>query len=150
MPYLTRASLAGTDLLAEVAGPDRGGTAVFHGTVRDHHEGRRVVGIEYSAYEEMAESVCQGIVLEAEAQWPVRIALRHRLGALAVGEIAVSVAAAGAHRDEAFAACRYVIEEVKRRVPIWKRERFEDGSEEWVDPTASGVRSGGPGRGDGF
>lgn len=147
MPYLTRAPLSGDDLLSEVAAPDRGGTAVFHGTVRNHHQGRRVTGIEYSAYEEMAEAVCHGIVAEAEARWPVRVALRHRLGELAVGEIAVSVAAAGAHRDEAFAACRYVIEEVKRRVPIWKRERFEDGTEEWVDPTASGIGGRGSGIG---
>jgi molybdopterin synthase catalytic subunit len=149
VPYLMRAPLAEVDLVAEVAGPDRGGTAVFHGTVRDHHQGRRVAGIEYSAYEEMAEAVCHGIVLEAQARWPVRVALRHRLGELAVGEIAVSVAAAGAHRDEAFAACRYVIEEVKRRVPIWKRERFADGTEEWVDPTAPEITSEKSGRGEG-
>ncbi len=124
-----------TGLLPEVISPERGGVASFVGLVRDHHEGRPVVGIEYTAYEEMAESVCRAIVAEAEACWPVRIALRHRLGELAVGDAAVAVVAAGAHRDEAFASCRYVIEEVKRRVPIWKRERFRDGTEAWVDPT---------------
>jgi molybdopterin synthase catalytic subunit len=137
--FLTRTDLAQVDLLAEVSGPGRGGIALFFGTVRDHHQGRRVRGIEYTAYEEMAEPVCRSIIGEAEERWAVRVTLRHRLGELMVGDIAVGVAAAGAHREEAFAACRYVIEEVKRRVPIWKRERFEDGTEEWVDPTAPGI-----------
>jgi molybdopterin synthase catalytic subunit len=86
------------------------------------------------------------VVAEAMGRWPVRIALRHRLGDLEVGDVAVAIAAAGAHRDEAFAACRYVIEEVKRRVPIWKRERFADGTEEWVNPTSGvGYRESGVG-----
>ena len=80
----------------------------------------------------MAEAECARIVAEAEAQWPVRVSLAHRIGALAIGEAAVAVAAGGAHRDEAFAACRFVIEEVKRRVPIWKKEFYADGSVEWV------------------
>ena len=78
---------------------------------------------------------------EAASRWPVAVALRHRLGALEIGDTAVGVAASGAHREEAFAACRYVIEEVKRRVPIWKRERYADGTEEWVDPTRVGAAS---------
>ena len=138
MAFLTRAPISVDALSREVAAPEQGGLATFQGLVRNHHEGKGVLGIEYSAYEEMAESVCQSIVVEATTCWPVRLALRHRLGELAVGDVAVAIAAAGAHRDEAFAACRYVIEEVKRRVPIWKRERFSDGTEEWVDPT-SGV-----------
>jgi molybdopterin synthase catalytic subunit len=71
-------------------------------------------------------------VEETERRWPVRVALRHRIGLLAIGEAAVAIAVAGAHRDEAFAACRHVIEELKRRVPIWKRERYADGTVEWV------------------
>ena len=135
MPHLTRARLDLGDLLCEIAAPERGGVASFLGLVRDHHEGRGVKGIEYSAYEPMAESLCEAIVTEAQARWPVRVALRHRLGELVVGDTAVAVAVAGPHRDEAFAACRYVIEELKRRVPIWKRERYADGTEQWVDPT---------------
>jgi len=73
-------------------------------------------------------------VAEAEARWPVRVALEHRIGGLEIGDVAVAVAAGGAHRDEAFAACRFVIEEVKRRVPIWKKEFYEDGAVQWVDP----------------
>jgi molybdopterin synthase catalytic subunit len=133
---LTRDPIAIEPLLAQVAGPGRGGTAVFLGTVRDHHGGRSVEALEYSAYEPMADAVAAAIVAEAEARWPVAVALLHRLGVLAIGDAAVAVVAAGGHRDEAFAACRYVVEEVKRRVPIWKRERYADGTEAWVDPTA--------------
>jgi molybdopterin synthase catalytic subunit len=126
-------------LVEAVAGPDRGAVVTFVGAVRNHHEGRPVTGLSYSAYEPMADAVCAAIKTEAECRWPVRIAVVHRLGELEIGDAAVAIAAAGAHRDEAFAACRHVIEEVKRRVPIWKRERFADGTEEWVDPTKTGV-----------
>ncbi len=125
-------------LLASVGAPDRGGVASFVGVVRDHHGGRPVVELEYTAYEAMADDALAAIVAEAEGRWPVAVAVRHRLGVLAIGEAAVVVAVGGAHRDETFAACRYVIEELKRRVPIWKRERYADGTEAWVDPTTPG------------
>jgi molybdopterin synthase catalytic subunit len=80
----------------------------------------------------MAEAECARIVAEAEERWPVRIVLAHRIGALEIGDAAVAIAAGAAHRDEAFAACRFVIEEVKRRVPIWKKEFYADGAVEWV------------------
>ena len=134
LAYLTRSPLDLTKLVATVAAPDRGGMASFLGLVRNRHQGRAVTGIEYSAYEPMAEAECDRIVAEALERWPVCLALLHRLGELEVGDAAVAVVAAGAHRDEAFAACRYVIEEVKRRAPIWKRERYADGTEEWVEP----------------
>jgi len=123
-------------LLASVQAPERGGVASFLGLVRDHHEGRPVLRLDYSAYGEMAEAECGRIVAEAEARWRVAVALRHRVGSLAIGDTAVAVVAASAHREEAFAACRYVIEEVKRRVPVWKREFYADGTAAWVDPTA--------------
>jgi molybdopterin synthase catalytic subunit len=138
MPFLTSDPLDLEAMVASVADPARGALASFVGTVRDHHEGRVVTALSYSAYGPMAERVCHEILEEAEAQWPVRVALRHRLGDVAIGEAAVVVVAAGAHRDEAFAACRFVIEATKRRVPIWKRERYVDGTEAWVDPTAPG------------
>ena len=94
--------------------------------------------LEYSAYDPMAEAECGRIVREAESQWDCVIALKHRTGALQIGDVAVAIVAASAHRDEAFAACRYVIEEVKRRVPIWKREVFVDGTVEWVGAGAAG------------
>lgn len=108
----------------------------FVGTVRDHHDGREVSGLSYSAYGPMAETVVEAIVAESEAQWPVTVVVAHRVGEVAIGDAAVAVVVAGDHRDEAFAACRHVIEEVKRRVPIWKRERYADGTEAWIDPTA--------------
>lgn len=136
MTYLTDTPLDPAALEQAVHGPDRGAVVVFTGTVRDHHVGKEVTGLSYSAYGTMAEGECAGIVAEAEGRWPVTIALGHRVGDLAVGDIAVVVAVAGEHRAVAFEACRFVIEEVKRRVPIWKRERYQDGSEAWVDPTA--------------
>ena len=132
MGFLSQAPLQLDELIAEVAGSGRGGIVTFLGTVRDHHGGRTVSALAYSAYEPMAESVCADIVAEAEQKWPVKLALKHRLGDLAIGDGAVAIAVAGDHRDEAFAACRYAIEELKRRVPIWKRETFTDGAVEWV------------------
>ena len=112
--------------------PERGGIACFLGTVRNHHGGREVVRLEYSAYGPMVEAECARIVAEAESRWQVAVALQHRIGRLEIGDAAVAVVAASAHRDEAFVACRHVIEELKRRVPIWKREVFADGTVEWV------------------
>ena len=132
MPFLSDTPLDLAGLIAEVTAPDRGGIAAFVGTVRDHHGGRPVAELEYSAYGAMAEAECGRIVEETERRWPVRVALRHRIGLLAIGEAAVAIAVAGAHRDEAFAACRHVIEELKRRVPIWKLEHYRDGTREWV------------------
>lgn len=134
MTFLTEQPLDPAVLLAEVAAPERGGVATFLGLVRNHHEGRPVERLDYSAYLPMAESECEAIVAEAASRWPVRVALRHRIGTLVVGDAAVAVAAASAHRDAAFEACRYVIEEVKRRVPIWKKEYFADGTVDWVEP----------------
>jgi molybdopterin synthase catalytic subunit len=133
--FLSHAPLDLSALTTQVAAPQRGAVATFLGVVRDHHQGRAVTGLDYSAYAPMAERIAAEIVIEAERRWPVKVALRHRLGALAVGDAAVAVVVAGDHRDEAFAACRFVIEEVKRRVPIWKREHYADGTSDWVDPT---------------
>ena len=136
MGVLSREPLDLQSLIAQVAAPERGGVATFLGLVRNHQDGRTVVDLEYSSYEPMAEAVCADIIAEVEQRWQVKLAIQHRLGRLEIGEAAVAVAAAGAHREEAFAACRYAIEELKRRVPIWKRERFADGTVEWVDPAA--------------
>lgn len=140
MGYLTSKPIELRPMLAETASPARGGIATFLGTVRDHHGGRGVLRLDYSAYEPMAEAECARIVAEAEQRWAAGVGLRHRLGRLEIGDTAVAVVAAAPHRDAAFEACRYVIEEVKRRVPIWKREYYADGSVGWVDPTARAVQ----------
>ena len=132
MAFLSDTPLDLSTLVARVEAPDRGAVATFLGLVRDHQDGREVTRLEYSAYPPMAEAECARIVSEAEDRWPVRVALEHRIGGLEIGDAAVAIAAAGAHREEAFAACRFVIEEVKRRVPIWKKEFYADGTVEWV------------------
>ena len=130
--YLTELPLDLGALLDTVQSPERGGVACFLGTVRNHHGGREVLRLEYSAYAPMVEAECARIVAEAESRWQVAVALRHRIGRLEIGDAAVAVVSASAHRDEAFVACRHIIEELKRRVPIWKREEYADGSVEWV------------------
>jgi molybdopterin synthase catalytic subunit len=127
-----------TALSAQVVTPERGAVATFVGLVRDHQDGRRVVRLEYHAYEPMAEAECQRILAEAGSRWRVTVALTHRLGPLAIGDVAVAAAAAGDHRAESFEACRWIIEEVKHRVPIWKKEFYADGEVAWVDPTRLG------------
>ena len=132
MAYLTTEPIGLGPLLQSVQSPSRGGIACFLGTVRNHHGGREVLRLDYSAYVPMAEAEFARIVAEAESRWDVGVAAQHRVGSLEIGDAAVAIAVASGHRDEAFVACRYVIEEVKRRVPIWKREYFADGTVEWV------------------
>jgi molybdopterin synthase catalytic subunit len=122
-------------LTREVAGEDRGASSVFLGTVRNSNEGRAVNGIDYSAYDAMAVAEMNRIIDEATSRFPgVAIALEHRVGTLQVGDVSVAIACAHAHRAAALDATRYVIEELKRRVPIWKREHYLDGTSDWVDP----------------
>lgn len=136
--FLTERPIDINLLIERVESDERGGVAAFLGTVRNHHAGRDVERLEYSAYGPMAEAECARIVAEAERTWGAAVAVEHRIGALGIGDVSVAIAAAAAHRDEAFAACRYVIEEMKRRVPVWKREYYSDGTIAWVDPTAPG------------
>lgn len=134
MKYLTRSPISLDALLASVASPACGGTCAFLGTVRDAPEDGGVTGIEYSAYEEMAEAELGRILDEARARWPeARVALLHRIGMIPVREASIAIAAAAPHRAQAFEACRHVIEQVKQRLPIWKKEHRADGSTTWVD-----------------
>ena len=137
MSFLTSQSIDATAVAESVHNDSHGAVVTFAGIVRDHHAGRAVVALGYVAYDAMAEAVCAEIVAESAARWPVRIALQHRVGELVIGDTAIVVAAGAAHRAEAFAACSWVVDSVKRRVPIWKRERYADGSELWVDPTTN-------------
>lgn len=140
MTYLTPNRISLDALLAEVQGPERGGTCVFLGTVRNGPEESGVTEIEYSAYEAMADGEVERMLAEARERWPVaRVALRHRVGRVPAGEASIAIAAAAPHRAEAFAACRHVIEEVKKRLPIWKKEYHVDGTAIWVDPSGKPV-----------
>ena len=115
-----------------------GAVTSFVGLVRDHNQGRRVSFLEYEAYEPLAVRALNLIIDESRSAWPsARLAVHHRIGRLEIGEASIIIVAASPHRADAFAACRYVIEEVKRRVPIWKREYYADGTVGWVDPTAA-------------
>ncbi|HWZ61657.1 MAG TPA: molybdenum cofactor biosynthesis protein MoaE [Steroidobacteraceae bacterium] len=121
-------------LRASLADPACGGFATFEGWVRDHNEGRRVRHLEYEAYEELAVREARRILAEAGARFGIaHAACAHRLGDLAVGELAVWVGVSAAHRHEAFLACRYIIDEIKHRLPIWKKEHYIDGDSGWVN-----------------
>jgi molybdopterin synthase catalytic subunit len=116
---------------------DRGGAdgavVTFLGLVRNHNAGRRVQHLEYEAFEPLALKAFARIAGEVQERWPgARVALHHRIGRLGVGEASVAIAVASAHRGEAYAACRYVIERVKQIAPIWKREFFE-GGDVWIE-----------------
>jgi molybdopterin synthase catalytic subunit len=114
-------------------GGGHGAVATFLGLVRDHNLNRRVTHLEYEAYVPLAVKALALIGEEARAQWPgVRLAVHHRIGRLQIGDASIIIAAASAHRADAFAACRYTIERVKQIVPIWKHEFFE-GGEVWIE-----------------
>ena len=131
---LVRRAIEPAALLAEVQRTRNGAAVIFIGTVRDVNEGRAVSGMEYTAYEAMARRELAAIADEAADRFGAEeIAVEHRLGTLALGEVSVAVAVAHAHRAAAFEAARYVIEELKRRVPIWKLEHYVDGTREWVN-----------------
>jgi molybdopterin synthase catalytic subunit len=127
-------------LVAEVAHPGTGATTLFVGTVRDQHEGRAVSGIDYEAYGPMALRELETILAEAAERFATdRIVVEHRLGTLAVTEASIAIAVAALRRVAALDAQRYVIEAVKARVPIFKREHYVDGTRAWVDNRGGSV-----------
>jgi molybdopterin synthase catalytic subunit len=129
---MTEAPLDPAPLVRFVEAPDMGAVVTFSGNVRDHNRGRRVEYLEYDAYRPMAEKEMQQIAEDAVLRWDCRIAIQHRVGRLEIGEPSVLVVAACAHRGAAFEACRYAIDTLKERVPIWKREVWE-GGEVWIE-----------------
>jgi molybdopterin synthase catalytic subunit len=115
-----------------IMSPKAGGINIFLGTVREETKGRKVIRLEFEAYEKMALSEMQKIVDEIMNRWQLhKILIHHRVGALQIGEIPVIICISASHRDAAFEACRYAIDTLKQTVPIWKKEIFEDG-EQWV------------------
>lgn len=121
-------------VLAEVGEEEDGAVLLFLGVVRNHAEGRPVRGMRYEAYEAMAASELRAIAEEAAGRLGTdRLVVVHRTGELGVGEVSVAIAVSSPHRAEAYDASRHVIEEIKKRLPIWKREHYADGAAEWVE-----------------
>ncbi len=130
---LTREPLDRDALVRAVSHPSVGGIVVFEGVVRDNARGKQVRYLEYDVYEEMALEQIRTIITEAQQHWGVeRVAVAHRFGRLEIGEVSVIIVVASPHRGEAFEACRYIIDTLKRTVPIWKKEVATDG-ETWVE-----------------
>lgn len=132
MPYLTDSAIDREALVAQTVRPEDGACVVFEGIVRNHHEGHAVESILYEAYRPMAEREIDLIVRDAAREFPaVAVAVAHRLGELVVGDASIVIVCSSAHRAEAFAACRALIDRIKQTVPIWKKERGPAG-EAWV------------------
>jgi molybdopterin synthase catalytic subunit len=127
---------------SELEAPGCGGYATFEGWVRNRNDGQDVVRLEYQAYEALALKEGRRILEEAREKFPFEEAMCvHRVGELAIGDLAVWVAVSSVHRDEAFKACRYIIDEVKHRVPIWKKEHYVNGDSGWVNCEACAAHS---------
>ncbi len=127
------------ELVDFVTDAEAGAITTFIGTTRNNNEGRRVMALDYDAYPEMAEKELKRIGEDASMKWPIcRMAIAHRIGPVQITQASVMIAVSAAHRDAAFAACRFAIEEIKKTVPIWKKELYE-GGELWI-----GTQSGQP------
>lgn len=139
---VVRDAIDPAEVLARVGANEDGAGLLFVGVVRDHSEGRAVGGVRYDAYEEMAAGVLREIADEAvKVLGTDRIAVVHRIGDLAVGEVSVVIAVSSPHRAEAYESSRFIIEEIKKRLPVWKKERYSDGVEEWVAGATPVARS---------
>lgn len=129
---VTEAPLDVEAIAAAVRNPAHGAVVTFEGIVREENLGRRVSFLEYEAFAPMAEAEMERIAQEAEARWgPLSVAIAHRMGRLEIGEVSLVVAVASPHRAEAFESCRYIVDHVKERAPIWKKEVWEGGGE-WI------------------
>ena len=143
---ITAAPLDSAAVAAALTGDADGAVVTFVGLVRNHNAGRDVLWLDYEAYAPLANRVFTRIANEAAEHWPsVRLAVHHRIGRIEIGEASVVIAAASAHRADAFAACRYAIERIKQVAPVWKHEHF-DGGETWIegavaDPEDAAARS---------
>lgn len=131
--WITRDTINPPDVLNAVGSRADGAALLFLGTVREANEGRPVRGMRYDAYVGMAEAMLQEIVAEAASRAGTdRIAAVHRIGELDLGEVSVAIAVSSPHRAEAFTACRYIIEQIKQRLPVWKHEHYVDGESNWL------------------
>lgn len=132
MVVLTEKSISIELLIKQVKGPSVGGIDVFIGTVRNATSDKEVIALEFEAYEKMAILELQKIIDDAKNRWPIKeISIAHAIGKKSIGDLAVVIAVSASHRDAAFQGCRYVIDTLKKTVPIWKKEIFKDG-DIWV------------------
>lgn len=134
--FITERPLRSEELLELVGRAGHGAQALFLGVVRDHHEGRSVRAVTYDCFRPLAEKTLSEIAREAASRWQAVVACAHRVGTLEVGEASVAIAAGSEHRAEAFEASRWVIEEIKRRLPVWKKEHYADGGAAWLSGCA--------------
>ncbi len=133
MSFITQEAILPEVFLKTMPGPESGALATFFGIVRNHHEGKKVRQLHYECYPSMAQQQIERIKTRVTQRWELQeINILHRVGTLAVGEIAVAVSVASAHRAEAFAACSAVVDAIKHEVPIWKKEFYMDGTQAWV------------------
>ena len=136
---VTRKAIDLQELVTFVTDPKAGAIVTFIGTTRNNNEGRKVIALDYEAYPEMAERELARLGEEAKKRWNIeRMAIAHRIGPVQITEPSVIIVVSAAHRADAFEACRFAIEEIKKSVPIWKKEVFE-GGEVWI-----GTQSGQP------
>jgi molybdopterin synthase catalytic subunit len=139
MISLTRDEIDFAGLTEAVRSPNSGAVVLFLGTVRELTNGRKTSALDYEAYPEMAEVKLRELEAQARERWPIdRVAMVHRLGHLDLGEVSVAVAVSCPHRHQAFDAARFLIDELKAWVPIWKKENWSDGTTEWVHPGLDG------------
>jgi len=132
--YITTRAINPSRVLRAAEDDSAGAVVLFIGTVRSPNEGHAIEKLEYQAYREMAEKRMQKIESEARSRWPLKkVVMVHREGELRVGDVSVAVAVSAEHRAEAYEACRYAIEEIKHKLPIWKRERISGGKRVWVE-----------------
>lgn len=130
---ITERPIRAEELVDFVSAPGHGATAVFVGTIRNAHEGRAVKSVMFDSFRPLAEKRLGEIASEAATKWRARVAVAHRLGRLEVGQVSIGIAAGTAHRAEAFEACRFVIEAVKSKLPVWKQEHYADGRASWLE-----------------
>jgi molybdopterin synthase catalytic subunit len=136
MIELTREPIDTAALLAQAASPEAGAVVLFLGTTREMTAGRRTVSLDYEAYDEMAEQKLTELEAEARRRWPlVECSIVHRLGRVPLADASVAIVVSTPHRADAFAAGQWLIDTLKRDVPIWKQEHWTDGTSEWVHPT---------------
>ncbi len=143
MIRLTHEAIDSCALVESVRSTASGAVVLFLGTVREFTDGRRTVALDYDAYVPMAQSKIAELEAAARKRWPLdNVAIVHRIGRLALGDVSVAVAVGAPHRNEAFEAARFLIDEIKATVPIWKKENWSDGSAAWVHPETQTPGSG--------